>query len=263
MSSRKEQKEQLKREREAAEAEAAAATSRGRRLKIIGGVVVAAVAVVAIAVVVSLGGTSSTKVNGAAEVEKRLKGIPQSGLTLGKPDAPVTIVEFVDLKCPVCKEFSVGAFPTIVDKYIKTGKVKIELRIQSFLDQATPGTPDSTNAAKMALSVSSQNKLWNFAELWYINQKNEAEVFATDAWLKKIGGGITGLDVNKALAERTAKADAIDKQLAEASDKFTGSGFDGTPSFLIGRTGGELTELAYQTVGSPDDYVAAIDAELK
>lgn len=262
MSSRKEQKEQLKREREAAAEAASAAASRGRQMKIVGGVVAAALIVVAIAVIVSLGGKSSNKVNGADAVENRLKGIPQNGIAIGKPDAPVTIVEFADLKCPVCHVFNDNVFPTIADNYIKTGKVRMELRLQSFIDAQTPGTPDSTNAANMAFAIGYQNKLWNFAELWYINQKEETQVYATDAWLKKLAGGIAGLNVNKALADRKSKAAAIGKQLTEASNKFTGSGFDGTPGFLIGKTGGQLTTLEWTSVDSPDEYVAAIDAEL-
>lgn len=263
MSSRKEQKEQLKREREAAEAQAAAAASRGRRMKIIGGVVVAALAVVAAAVVVSLGGTTGNKVSGATEVENRLKGIAQSGITIGDPDAPVTIVEFADLKCPFCRDFTEKAFPTIVKDYVKTGKVKMELRLQTFLDGQTPDTPDSTNAATMAIATGFQNKLWNFTDLFYINQKDETSVFATDEWLKKIASSIPGLDVDKAFAERKSKSAEIDTQLGEASDVFTENGFNGTPSFLIGKSDGELTELAYSAVDSADDFVAAIEEELK
>ncbi len=38
-------------------------------------------------------------------------GIPQSGNTLGAPNAPVTLQYFGDLECPICKEFTLGALP--------------------------------------------------------------------------------------------------------------------------------------------------------
>lgn len=263
MSSRKEQKEQLKREREASEAAAAAAASRSRRLKIIGGAVGGALIVVVVAVVVSLGGGNNKPAGGSNDVENRFKGIPQSGITLGKPDAPVTLVEFADLKCPVCRDFAIGAFPTIVSDYVKTGKVRMELRLQTFLDGSTPGTPDSTNAATMAIATSFQNKLWNFADLFYINQGDESTVFATDAWLKNLAADIPGLDVDRALTERKSKADKIDKEITAASDKFTANGFQGTPSFLIGKTGSEGTELSYTALDKADEFVTAIEEELK
>ena len=31
-----------------------------------------------------------------------LKGIPQNGFVLGDPNAPVTLVEYIDLQCPIC-----------------------------------------------------------------------------------------------------------------------------------------------------------------
>ena len=40
-----------------------------------------------------------------------LQGIPQNGITLGNPNAPVTMKYFGDLECPICKEFTLGALP--------------------------------------------------------------------------------------------------------------------------------------------------------
>lgn len=260
MSSRKEQKEQARQDRMAAEQAAAGAQTRSRRLKIIGAVVGGAAIVVLVAVLVSLGGGSVNSVEGSDDINARLDGIPQAGIALGKKDAPVTLVEFADLKCPYCRDFSNNALPTIIDDYIKTGKVRIELQLQTFLDQATPGTPDSTNAATMTLASGFQNKLWNFAEIWYFNQKEEGEVAATDAWLREIGASIPGLDVDKAMADR--KDPKIDKQLEAASTAMADAGFTGTPAFLIGKTGETGEELTYSSLDSPDDFVTAIDLAL-
>lgn len=260
MSSRKEQKEQARQERVAAEQAAASAQTRGRRLKIIGAVVGGAAIVVLVAVLVSLGGGKVENVSGADEINSRLDGIPQQDLVMGQKDAPVTIVEFADLKCPFCRDFSNNALPTIIEKYIKTGKVRMEMQFQTFLDAKTPGTPDSTNAAEMALASGFQNKLWNFAEIWYFNQKDEAEVAATDKWLREIGGSIPGLDVEKAMADR--KDPKIAKQIDTASSKMADAGFTGTPSFLIGKTGEPGEELVYSSLDKPDDFVTAIDLAL-
>lgn len=261
MSSRKEQKEQARQERLAAEQQASAAASRGRRMKIIGVVVGGAVIVVIAAVLISLGGSSSGggTVKGASEVDARFKGVPQSGITVGNPKAPVTLVEYADLKCPICKEFTLGAFPTIFDKYIKTGKVKMEFRNQSFVgEQSAPG--DSRRAAEFTAAAGLQNKLWNVAELYYVNQKDELTAYATDAWLRKIGSAVTGLDVDKAMASR--KDPRVVSQLAQAEQMFSDAGFTGTPSFQVGKSGGTLSELTYSTINKPDEFVAAIDGLL-
>lgn len=256
MSSRKEQKEQARQERMAAEQAAASAQTRGRRLKIIGAVIGGAAIIVLAAVLISLGGGSADNVEDADAVEARLKGIPQDGITIGKEDAPVTLVEFADLKCPFCRDFSVNAFPTIVDEYIKTGKVKMVFQAQTFVaEQITPG--DSRDAATMAEASGMQNKLWNFVDLWYANQKPETEIAATDEWLREVGGAIPGLDVDKAMADRDSET--VDTRLTEASDAFTEAGFTGTPSFQIGLTGKPLEELVYTSLDKPDDFKTAID----
>lgn len=264
MSSRKEQKEQARQERMAAEQQAAADASRGRRMKIIGVVGGGAAIVVIAAVAISLGGGNGSggggTVKSASAVESRFKGIPQSGITVGNPKAPVTLVEYADLKCPICKEFALGAFPTIVSNYVKTGKVKMEFRNQSFVgEQSAPG--DSRRAATFAAAAGLQNKLWNVADLYYINQKDELTAYATDAWLRNIGSAIPGLDVNKAMASR--KDPRVASQLAQAEQLFASNGFTGTPSFQVGKSGGKLTELTYTTIGSPDEFTSAIDAALK
>jgi protein-disulfide isomerase len=43
---------------------------------------------------------------------------------LGQQDAPVTVVEFGDFKCPACKAWGENIFPQLVKDYVDTGKVK-------------------------------------------------------------------------------------------------------------------------------------------
>ena len=44
--------------------------------------------------------------------------------TLGESDAPVTVVEFGDFKCPACKAWGERVFPELIKDYVETGKVK-------------------------------------------------------------------------------------------------------------------------------------------
>ena len=220
---------------------------RNRRLKLLGTVLAAAALVVLIAIAVSGGSNKSSspkvgKDKGAAQVNARFQGIPQQNLTLGNPKAPVTFVEFADLKCPVCREYTLSAFPTLVSRYVRTGKVKMVLQLQHFVGNQNG---DSERAARMALAAGQQNKLWQFADLFYLNQRDETETYVNDPFLRQIASRVNGLDVKKALAARNQPA--ITQELQEASSEFNTAGFKGTPSFAVGKTGQPLSPINYSS----------------
>ncbi|MFY9263943.1 MAG: thioredoxin domain-containing protein [Solirubrobacterales bacterium] len=260
MSSRREEKERARLEREGRERELAAAAARGRRLKIISGVFGLAALAVIILVAVSLGGGGGDGVTGAEAVQARFDGIPQSDFRLGKEDAPVTIVEFADLKCPFCRDFAVAVLPTLVDDYVRDGKLRIDFRNLAFVGEAVaPG--DSADAATFAAATGFQSRFWNFIDLFYANQRDESSRYATDDWLRKLGELVPGLDVEKAFAEREDAR--VTAQLTAADELFQEHGFSGTPSFLIGKTGGKLEKLEPESVDDVAPFTAAIDKLLK
>jgi protein-disulfide isomerase len=57
-----------------------------------------------------------------------LKPGPLPELTLGRDDAPVTIVEYADLTCPHCAAFHSNVLPLLKEKYIDTGKARLLFR---------------------------------------------------------------------------------------------------------------------------------------
>jgi protein-disulfide isomerase len=60
-------------------------------------------------------GNAATGLPGSQDIAEELKGIPQDGLTLGSPKAPVTLTEYVDLQCPICREFETTVMPDVID----------------------------------------------------------------------------------------------------------------------------------------------------
>ncbi len=211
-----------------------------RRLWQLGGALaLAAVVVVAIALASSGDdGSSKPKLRkgesfpGQIEAQARFAGIPQDGITLGDPKAPVTLVEFADLQCPYCRQYSIDVMPTLVADYVKTGKLKMVFRNLAFLG------PDSVRAAQMVGAAGLQDKLWQYVDIFYNNQGEENSGYATDPFLRRIGRAVDGLDVTRAMSERDD--DTVSKQLQEADAEAQASGITGTPSFLVGPTGGRL-----------------------
>lgn len=171
----------------------------------------------------------------ADAVNELLDGVPQAGTSLGRADAPVTLVEFADLQCPFCAKWAEEALPAYVEDYVRPGLLRIEFRPLAFLGG------DSEQAALVALAAGEQNKLWNVLELMYRNQGGENTGWVSDDFLAALGRSIPGLDADAMLtgAQGDGPRSALERSIAEADDR----GIDSTPSFLLGRTGGDLAEV--------------------
>jgi protein-disulfide isomerase len=215
------------------------------RLGLLAGVAVVAVLVAVLAA--GGGGDGSHKGGSPAAVVSGLKGIPQSGIALGSPKAPVTLVEFADLQCPFCAQYERDVFPTILKRYVRTGKVRLELRLLRFLG------PDSDRLARVAGAAATQNRMWQFVALAYQRQGRENSGYATDEFINRLSAdaGLKSPDAGAA-AERQVQRD---EQAARTL------GIESTPSFLIGRTGGPLTRFQPSDL-TPGAFVPEIQQEL-
>src|SRR5712671_1721091 len=112
--SNKREREKRKEERIAAEAKVDSGDRRTRILQIAAGAVFLAIVAVVIVIVVASSGSGSggdTKIEEAASVDRLLGGIAQSELELGQKSAPVELIEFGDLQCPICKANSEEVLP--------------------------------------------------------------------------------------------------------------------------------------------------------
>jgi len=260
-------KERLRQAREARQAAGRMAAERARRRRRawqVGAAAGLAAALVAVAIVASQAtqaeepAAASGQVADGSRVAALLSGIPQRGIALGAEDAPVTLVEFADLKCPVCRVYSQQVLPGLVESYVRQGRLRIEFRAQHFVgERVNPG--DSLAAARMAEAAALQNRLWHFTELFYANQQDEGQRYVTEAFLGDLGRAIPGFDVDRALAQRTSPE--VDAALGDAQAVFERSGFTGTPSFLLGRTGRPLRRLSTPRL-LPGEFTEPIDGLL-
>ena len=177
---KRELREERRAHREALEAAETAKSTRRRRLGILGGALAAAIAVIVVAVLVSTNSNSTAAPNATLTRSTVVEGVQETGGVLGDPNAPVTITEYVDLQCPICAEASTTILPSLIEDYVKTGKVKLEMRTMHFLG------PDSITSARVAAGAQEQNKLWSFVETFYANQGTENSGYATDEFLKNV-----------------------------------------------------------------------------
>jgi protein-disulfide isomerase len=192
--------------------------------------------------------TTSSTLPDAGSAVSMFKGIPQRGNVLGKPNAPVTMVEYIDLQCPVCRAFETDVMPTIVPQFVRTGKVKVIARPIAFIG------PDSVRGRLAALAAARQNHFFDFTQLVYFNQGGENTGWLDDDFVRAAYSSIPGLDV--AAAEKARNETAIADQGDRFEAQATADNVTGTPTVLVGKTGGKLTAVA-----SPD--VANLSAAIR
>jgi protein-disulfide isomerase len=238
MASRKEQKEQARTQRMAEERARAERARRDRRLRMIGGVVLGAVVVVAAAIAISSGG-SSTAATGlqkgkaasktATAVQSLLAGIPQSGARLGNPKAPVTMIYYGDLECPICQDFTLnGGFPQLVSNDVRAGKVQVVYRA---FETATRDPTVFKTQQVAALAAGQQQKFWNFTELFYHEQGTEDSGYVTDSYLSGLANQITGLNLSKWATDRSSSS--LGNQVLADEQQGSRAGVQGTPTLVL------------------------------
>jgi len=192
---------------------------------------------------------------GATDVQGLLRGIPQRGNVLGSQSAPVTLVEYIDLQCPFCQQFETQAMPTLIGKYVRTGKVKIEARPIAFIG------PDSQSGRAAAIAAGEQNKLFNFTQILYLNQGSENSGWLSSQMITSAAASIPGLDVSRLLAGSSsdavkARAGAFDKQAVADNVR-------ATPTILVGKSGGVLRLVTLTSPSDSQSVASAIDAALR
>ena len=232
---------------------------RPSRLVQLGGLVALAAIVVVVAIVASSSGGSKGSAagsGGAGTVDSApataLQGIPENGLVLGNPDAKVTLTEFVDLQCPICKQAAAQTMPTIFEDYVRSGKVKVQVHVLSFLGQ------DSVEAGRYAAAAARQNRLWPFIETFYGAQGTENSGYVTKDFLAAVADAA---NVDDAKAAAYASTPASTTFLEDANTAAQRFGVNSTPTFMVQRDGGQPTVVGSGLL-DPSQLAQVLDREL-
>jgi protein-disulfide isomerase len=158
-----------------------------------------------------------------APVKVTMKVEPGSQ-AVGRDDAPVTIVEFDDYQCPICRKYHSATFTELKKNYIDTGKVRYVIR-----DFPLDIHPNALNAALASRCAGEQNQYWTMRELML--------AVSADLSIDSITKFATqlNLDMTKfhaCMQDKKYSAD-VQRDIAAAGTL----GINGTPSFIIGKTG--------------------------
>jgi protein-disulfide isomerase len=138
---------------------------------------------------------------------------------IGNPDGDIAVVEWFDYQCPYCRKLEPELRQVVQDD----GKVRLVLKDWPILG------PVSVVAARMALACKFQDKYREAHDAMIgVNSK------LTEPRIDELLSG-AGIDVDRAKRDLAANAKAIDAILARNNEQAEGLGFNGTPSFIVGK----------------------------
>lgn len=168
-------------------------------------------------------------------------------MTLGNPDADVTVIEYASFTCPHCKTFHETTFGQLKENYIDTGKIHFIYR-EVYFDRFGLW-------AGMLARCAGPDRYFGLTELLYETQRDwtaGGDPAAVAENLRKLGrtAGLSDDEVNACLqdGDMARAMVAVYQENAEADD------INSTPSFLI--NGEKYTNMGYE------DFSAILDEKL-
>jgi protein-disulfide isomerase len=175
-----------------------------------------------------------------AEVQAEFDGVTEKAGTIGPANAKVTISEYGDLRCPICKTFDNEVVPTVVEDLVRTGKAKLQFKVWPILG------PNSVTAAQAAYAARQQNALWRYAALTYLNQGDENVNWFTTAFARSVAQAL-GLDLARFDNDRASAA--ANAAIAQVNQEASNLGFQGTPTIRVtGPSGAETVDASLAAI---------------
>lgn len=152
-----------------------------------------------------------------------------TGHVLGRPTAPLTMVEFTDLQCPFCKRFHDTAFQRLKTEYIDKGLLRFVTR-----DFPLEMHAHANLAARASWCAGEQGHFWDLRGTLLAGSSTltpesiDATARAADIDMKAFRACLESGDARERVQQGVAEGRAL--------------GVEGTPTFIVGRTAGAGVE---------------------
>jgi protein-disulfide isomerase len=159
---------------------------------------------------------------------------------LGKPEAPITIIEYESLTCPHCAKFAVSVLPKLREKWIENGKAKLVMRDYPLDERAM--------RAAMVTRCAPPDRYYPLTEMFFAQA--EEWVLASDyrALLERLAklGGMSSNQFAACITDKKLEDEVAQSRLT-ASQQL---GVQATPTFFINgeKFDGEPTAEAFDHI---------------
>ena len=219
-----------------------------------------AVAAVAIAAGIFIWRDSTPSVAAGEKTDPDLSELMKPGalpdISLGKEDAPNTIVEYASMTCPHCAAFHTTVLPELKTKYIDTGQARLILR-EFPLDQLAAQASMVARCAGPDRYYPMVGALFETQESWVVEGNEGTQKLLQIA--KQ--AGFTKEKFDQCIGDK-AMFEKILETRTRGHETF---GIESTPSFFVNgkRLTGEQTVAAFEALFSGAANPAAAGVEEK
>ncbi len=146
-------------------------------------------------------------------------------MTMGSPDAKVTMIEYASVSCPHCARFDMEVFPAFKAKYIDTGQVRYIAR------EALTGDPAIAAAGFLTARCAGKDKYFQVVDAIYHAQQEMFTGGEPHAVLLNIArsAGMTDSQFESCIKDETALSALNSRWERYVKD----DKINGTPTFII------------------------------
>ncbi len=195
----------------------------------------------------AVAGAAPAAAPAAGGVADSISARADRGRILGDSTAKIWLVMASDFQCPFCKQWHDSSFSNIVQKYVKSGRVRM-----AYLNMPLSIHQFAVPAAEAAMCASVQDKFWPMHDSLFATQhiwerlQSPASFFDTLANHNHVDMG----------PWRTCVSEHLTRPLIEADyDRARQTGVVSTPTFIIGAT--KLASADADVAGALDAALAA------
>jgi len=192
---------------------------------ILAGIVVIGIAVLGIVVLGRPNTAGTSPLLNRPPLNAPVGQTPEGYWYKGKPDAPVTVIEYGDFQCPYCGLFANTQSLAIDHDYVETGKVKYV-----FHDFPLPMHANAVAAAEAARSAGDQNAFWAMHDMLFAKQQEWSDLSDPSS---RFADYAEQLKLDRAAFTNALASGKYRAAIEQAQQDGVNAGINATPTFVI------------------------------
>jgi protein-disulfide isomerase len=177
-------------------------------------------------------GDSASKASGPAtdSAAHRVLQRADKGRIQGDAAAPLWVIVASDFQCPYCQMWHEETYPTLVQDYVRTGKIRM-----AYLNYPLNSHKNAWPAAEAAMCASVQGMFWQMHDAIFQNQARWSTMPNATPFFDSLAVNKFALNPDEWRSCMSTHATAA---LVQADfERLRGAGVESTPSFFVGDRG--------------------------